>query len=96
MPREPTVTVAEPPRAPGRPAAPRATPRREDEAGDAASFWTGGKERTRAACAPGFHVGSSGTRATPADHTDTLHPSGVHIALLTEPLGVVGVCPGAP
>ena len=44
----------------------------------------------------GFHVGSSGTRATPADHTDTLHPSGVHIALLTEPLGVVGVCPGAP
>ena len=44
-------------------------------------------------CAPGFHVGSSGTRATPADHTDTLHPSGVHIALLTGPLGVVGPAP---
>ena len=56
-------------------------------------------ERTRGRagrCAPGFNVGSSGTRATPADHTDTLHPSGVHIALLTGPLGVVGVSPGAP
>ena len=59
----------------------------------------GGKnERTRGAgtCAPSFHVGSSGTRATPVDRADALHPPGVHIALLTEPLGVVGVCPGAP